>query len=370
MWITGKDVTDPVLRSWISLNECSPLGNLVSNVHTRVRCLQAGGLYQFPVTVNQNERNNSYVVSMYNAYIEYAEQELRTKVRSRVAVVLLVPLIRLLGWYMRWCKIDNIVHVNNFAFSTNPYPEKWQGQHLREICDFIAQEYPGHLVVFRSLNERQHMQVLRSAPSYNIATILSRQIYFQDDTIEQFGRHKNVPVDRRKIAGSGLIYTRHEEMAAYLDQAHQLYHDLYIGKYTQYNPNYSVDFFQWSYRSGFIHYEGYVDTTGTLKAFAGMFIYGSTITTPLLGYAIKEPVKKALYTHAAYLSLEYKFITGLPFNCSSGASRFKMWRGAKPVLEYSLVYCRHLPLRTRLIIRLLAWLSNSVGRSLLVKYEL
>jgi hypothetical protein len=369
-WISSKDVVDPTLKAWIGINEAYELSQLIPNVQTDVRCLSVCGKFEFPVTINNTEWDNSYVVSLYNAYVVYAEEELRLKVKSKLIKWLLLPVIKLMGYYFKWCSINRIVHVNNFAFSTNPYPENWEGEYIQDICDFLQKEFPKHLIIFRSVNEFQNKAVLNKAAEYGLTCMLSRQIYIQDETTEQFNKHKNVAIDRKTIQNRGLRHVPHAEMHAYLDQAERLYKMLYLDKYSVHNPQFTKEYFYQCHQQGFIHFEGYIDESGKLKAFAGIFRYADTITTPFLGYDSGEGKKSGLYVHAAYLSFDYKFKTQLPFNCSSGAPQFKKWRGAKPVWEYSIIAQRHLKVTTRFAINVLTILSNNIGKYILHKYEL
>jgi hypothetical protein len=61
---------------------------------------------------------------------------------------------------------------------------------------------------------------------------------------------------------------------------------------------------------------------------------------------------------------------GCTVNNSSGASKFKMWRGAVPALEYSAVYYRHLSLLRKTGYRLLRLLINGIAMKMIKHYGL
>jgi hypothetical protein len=57
-------------------------------------------------------------------------------------------------------------------------------------------------------------------------------------------------------------------------------------------------------------------------------------------------------------------------NFSAGAAGFKRLRGGVPAIEYSAVYARHLPRKTRNAIGVLSLATRRVGAPLLSKYGL
>jgi hypothetical protein len=119
-----------------------------------------------------------------------------------------------------------------------------------------------------------------------------------------------------------------------------------------------------------LYFQGYVDQNNVLKAFSAVFVWGETITSPLIGYDTSAPQKDHLYIHAAQLAVLYKFKHNLLLNLSSGAPGFKRMRGAEPSIEYSAVYLKHLPKKRQVTWQLLRFLSNKIGVPLIQKYKL
>ena len=171
------------------------------------------------------------------------------------------------------------------------------------------------------------------------------------------------------IRRSKLRYVDHEDMKPFLSQALDLYSSLYIKKYTKLNPQFTLKYFKESYELGVIHFHGYLDETGLLKAFSGQVTIGNTITSPILGYNLTAPKKDGLYIHEAHLSLLRKFKSGLLLNKSAGAGKFKMLRGGKPSIEFSAVYSAHLPSKRRLRWKVLRYLMKKVGLAIMKKYN-
>lgn len=367
-WINSREVADNFVRNWMEMMETGT-SRLIANVETEVRCLAIANKWFLPVTINNTEWDNSYVVSPYNAFVPYAREELNAKVKNPFIVAVLTFIIKLLGAYLRYTEVNKVIHVNNFVLSTNPY-NSWKGEYLDELKSFLTREYPGHLIIFRSLNELQHTELLNEMRNACFINIVSRQVYLYKPDYKKWKGHKNNDHDRRIIRKQGLIHINHHEMKPYLPEALELYNLLYLRKYSKHNPQFTLAYFIESYERGLIHFEGYKDGGGKLKAFCGLFVYGNTITSPLVGYQTTDPQKSGLYIHAIQLIFSYLFESGLLLNLSSGAANFKRLRGGEPHIEYSAIYSSHLPGKTRRMVRLLYLVSNKIGKPLLVKYEL
>lgn len=368
-WINPDEIGDELVRNWLELMQSRPTNQLINNVRTEARCINIASQWYLPITINYEEINNSYVVSPYNSYVLYAEEELKRKVKNRTAVNLLMPIIRFLGAFLNWTAIDRVIHINNFILSTNPY-SSWQGEHIIELIQFLKQQFPQHIILLRSLNEQQHTTLLQKTCEAGFINIVSRQVYMFQPNYNEWIKHKNNGHDRRKIKKEALLYVNHQDMERHLLEALILYNQLYLQKYSKHNPQFTLDYFQECYKRKLMHFQGYLGKNGKLCSFSGLFIYGDTITSPLVGYDTSQPQEKGLYIHAIHLIFKHMFTTGYILNLSSGASHFKKLRGGNAVIEYSAAYSAHLAVKTRFMIWLLYIVSNKIGKPLLEKYEL
>ena len=261
------------------------------------------------------------------------------------------------------------MHVNNFMLSTNPYPQ-WNGAHISDLLPFLVNEFPDHAIIFRSINDIQHKNLLEACTQANMKLVASRQVYIYNEPFIAFMKHNNNYQDQRIIRKKSLIYVRHEEMREYLEEALHLYDLLYLEKYSQHNPQFTLTYFIESHALDLIHFQGYKDALGNLRCFSGLFIQGDTITSPLVGYDTSAPKADALYIHAIHLIFTYRLNANKTLNLSSGAPLFKRLRGGIPTIEYSAVYINHLSAFRRSVFILLKFVSNSIGVPLLKKYEL
>ena len=342
---------------------------LIENVKTEYRVLRVNENLFFPVTINDTEWKNSFVCSPYTAYAKYTKEEIKWTIKNKALRFLLLLLVNGMASWLRRGSLNKNVHVNNFLLSTNPFPD-WNGEEISEITAFIKEEYPHHAIVFRSLNDYQHSDLLKVFASNGYDNIGSRQVYIFDLSKEAWLKHRNNKHDNKLIKNKGLKLVRHEEMEALIPEALQLYRKLYLEKYSEYNPQFTLKYFQESHKYGIINFQGYTDESGVLKAFSGQFAIGKTITSPLVGYDISAPQKDGLYIHAAQLAILSKFDLDLMLNLSSGAPGFKRMRGGRPSIEYSALYLEHLPFKRKWRWKVLKYFSNVIGVPIIKKYKL
>ncbi|TAH19246.1 MAG: hypothetical protein EAZ08_08725 [Cytophagales bacterium] len=368
-WINWEELADGQLKSFAKLFSLNSSKKAIANVFTKFKLLKVADDLFFPVTINDFEMENSFVCSPHTAYVRYSKEELLRKIDKRWIQLPLLLLIRLIDKWLKYGQIDKNIHVNNFLLSTNPYPE-WDGSQIKAITEFIKSEYPEHTIIFRSLNVYQHQHLLENFETLGYQKIGSRQVYIFDSTEEEWLKRRNNKLDNKMIKAQQLIYLKHEEMKDYLDQALLLYNKLYLEKYSKHNPQFTNQYFHTCYDENIIHFQGFKDNSGVLKAFSGLFIIEDTITSPLLGYDTAAPQEDGLYIHAARLAVIHKFNTKKLLNLSSGASKFKRFRGGIPAIEYSVVYAKHLSFKRRFTWSVLQFISNKIGVPLLDKYEL
>ncbi len=368
-WTTHKEIPQRLHRSFALIFADNKAEDLIENIHTEIRMIRVSNTLFFPVSVNSKVRTNTFVCSPYTAYALYAKDELKLKVPNKLLQLPILAVIKLMGLFLKVGKIDKNIHINNFLLSTNPYQE-WHGSEIEALTQFIQRNYPRHAILFRSLNNYQHQHLITQFEKNGYLKIGSRQVYIYDMNYEQWIHHNNNKNDRRLIRKQGLTYLSHEEMRPYLAEANALYNLLYIEKYSQYNPQFNVRYFEECYEKEIMHFQGYANKDGKLKAFAGLFILDNTITSPLVGYDIYASQKEGLYVHAINLVMKYKFESNKLLNLSSGAAQFKRIRGGVPSMEYTVVYTQHLPLLRRIVWRFLQFISNKIGIPLIEKYEL
>ncbi len=368
-WSLQNALTEGMNKSFAGLFESVHSNSIIQNVNTELKWVRINSQIDFPVSVNGLEVENSFVCSPYTAYARYAKDELKHKVPNKLIQIIVLGILKLFEAFLKFGNIDRNIHINNYLLSTNPYPE-WDGKEIGEITDFVKEEYPKHAIIFRSINRYQHEALIKQFEKNGYQKIGSRQVYIYDMDYENWMEHQNNKHDKRIIKKQNLQYIPHEEMGPYLEEALALYNKLYLVKYSEFNPQFSLTYFKHCHEHGIMHFQGYKDAHNQLKTFSGLFIVGDTITSPLVGYDTSAPQNEGLYIHAINLIMQYKFKTGKLLNLSSGASKFKRLRGGNPSIEYSLIYIKHLSMKRRITWRILQFISNKIGIPLMEKYEL
>jgi len=345
---------------------------LIPNVNTSLHVLQVGDAV-LPVTVNDKEYGNSYVCSPYTHYVSYAREELYV-LNSRFARIALGGLLHALGFLMRFSRINRTVHINNWLLSTNlygPLPDSGLEQAVR----LLLREYPGHSLVFRSLNRTTNGPLIDLLAGLGFRMVPSRQVYLlhpSDPAATNSKARWLVKRDYGLLAKHGYETVGPDRLTeADMPRLAELYRLLYLDKYSTYNPQFGAPFLELAWRQKLLelHAIRHIDT-GRIDAVLGFYCRSGVMTTPVFGYDTALPQERGLYRMLSAVLIGIAGQRGLLLHESSGAPQFKRNRGAVADIEYSAVYDRHLPARQRISWALLDKLLNGFGTELLQKYKL
>lgn len=342
----------------------------IANVHAEVRALVVDGAV-LPLVLADASRGgtDSYVASLTNHYVDYARREVELELGgSRALSALLPPLIEGFRPLLRWGRVERVAYVNNWLLSTNLYPPLGRAA-LREVRDFVAGAFPDRAVVFRSVNERLNAGLLADLLALGFRPVFSRQVYLWDPR-----RAGPVPRSLRQDAGlarrTGYAWLDADEVAdADVPRLRALYAQLYLEKYSPFNPQFSEDFVRAALRERWLTVYA-ARGEGRIDAVLGFVERDGTMTAPLIGYDRSVPTEEGLYRLVSHRLVEEARRRGLLLNQSSGAAAFKRFRGGEAALEFNLVYHRHLPLRARTPWRVLEAASRGAIVPLMKRLEL
>lgn len=313
---------------------------------------------------------NSYVCSPYSQYIDYALYETRLELGSRKGLNLLASLVfGLAGKMGGYCRFDRVVMPENLLLSTNLYPRKNELP-LPEMRDFLIKQYPDRAIVFRSVNESLDKDFLEALVQIGFRPVFSRQVYLISPAS---GIHRQKRACRIDLE---LAKRQTDFQWEYLEEPTQedigdmlrLYNGLYLDKYSPINPQYTARYLENILRNG-IFRACVLRHAGSMVAFTSYFIRDGVMVNPLIGYDRDYPREAGLYRLLTLRTLLEAEKKGLTLNMSSGAAHFKRLRGARPYIEYNLVYDSHLSIRRKAPWRLFRGLSGIVIR-LVKKYGL
>lgn len=342
---------------------------LINNVHADMDVLRVDDLV-FPVTVNSGKFNDAWVCSPLTTYWRYAQEEM-----SRYAYVmgrfLFLFICHVYGYLLKFARIDQAVTINNWVLSTNIYPALTNEQALTQMIASARKKWPGHGIWFRSLNQELNADWLHALRELGLTLIPSRQVYLFDDLANGVRQHANLQRDMHLLKSTTLLRVCDSEIRQQ-DYARiaELYKLLYIDKYSQLNPEYTASFMQAWHTAGLLHFYAFKSDDGVLQAIVGLFQLQGVVTAPIVGYNTALPRELGLYRLLMAAVFEHAIKNKLIVNLSAGAAHFKRLRGGKPAIEYSAVWSAHLPMRTRIVIACLGWLTTKIGIPVMKKYQL
>ncbi|GLQ75022.1 GNAT family N-acetyltransferase [Vibrio penaeicida] len=328
-------------------------------------CLEIDGII-IPSTVSQPIANNCYAVSPLSLISGYAEDEL-PKVHNALARMLCRFMIKAVVIPLKLAKLDEVQTLNNQCLSTNMYSSSWHTISLQKIRDAALKLAPKQALLLRSLNPVQHLSIIENAKTDGWVPIATRQVYLHCDWAN-FKLTPDVKRDKKLLMEEGWKF-RALESKQECERAKTLYDALYLDKYSEHNIQFTAQYLYRMSQEDLIQLRG-LFYQGRMVAALGMVIIDGDMTCPIFGYDTSLPSKLALYRRISIFTIEYAKTHGLNFNMSSGAPRFKTHRGAKPEIEYSYVYTKHLTWFQRGIWRLLSVLTQTFYKPLLQKYRL
>lgn len=352
---------EPILKEGIS--------NFVANVETQVYILQVDDVF-IPLTVNDKEYSNSYVCSMYS-FLLYAEEEMRRH-RKHFLRIFTSPVLLFLKYCFRWGKINRLVIVNNYLLSTNLYPSL-SAEQVQRMSPFIKNLFPDHAIMFRSLNTFTEANLYHALSKIGCECITSRSVYFFDPK-----NYPSLPSKKRWIIQKDLKL-KNQEYIQILQHDHfqvsdaldikRLYDLLYLEKYSDFNPAFTVRFFEQAILEKTYILTG-IRYKGRLVGVIGFFKNRDVMATPIVGYDTQLPERLGLYRILTALMLEESISSQVIFHMSAGVGHFKRQRGAFQELETMAVICNHLPFHRRFLWKSLAFFLNRIGAPILKKYKL
>jgi hypothetical protein len=343
----------------------------IANVDAEVLALAAGGALLPLVRVDAAPvRPNAYVCSPTTHYVDYARREVELELAGRPLLrAALPPLIGALRPLLRWSRAERIVYVNNWLLSTNLYPPLGAAS-LGEIRDGLLAAFPSHAIVFRSLNAGLNGPLIADLERLGFQRVFSRQVYLLDPRDGSFRRRNNYGNDRRLARRSPYRWVAAAEIPPEAaGRLCELYGDLYLRKYSPYNPQLTPHYMRAALRGSWISTAALAEGE-RLDGVLGFIEQHEVMTAPLVGYDRSRDERAGLYRLLMLELLDRAAERGRVLHLSSGAASFKRLRGAEAHAEYSLIYHRHLQPRRRAPWLLLAWLSRRAIIPLMRRYGL
>ncbi len=238
----------------------------------------------------------------------------------------------------RLFRIDDVVFPEHRLLTTSLYRRN-QLPGLVTSREKLAARYPDKAIVIRSLNARDHADYIDKT------CWPFRMVWIVDDVAQEWMPRRDAIRDFKLQAQLNLKTITYGNTIpdGTLADCIDLYHGLYLGAYSVFNPDYDISYLKLLLNDGALEILTLEDDSGHIEAFCALHICEDTLSIPLLGYNQKRPRADGLYRAIMALAARAADLRGLRMNLSAGASRFKRHRGAKPCMEYLLIMDRHLP---------------------------
>ncbi|SDD23151.1 hypothetical protein SAMN02799630_02963 [Paenibacillus sp. UNCCL117] len=349
-----------------------PIADYIANVDTSLRLLSVAGC-MLPLTVNEEQYDSSYVCSPFTHYVTYAKEELGLTGFRRLRPPL-SALLDGIGAVLKWTAFNRVVQVNNWLLSTNLYPELPDRAWLSAVS-LLQASFPGHALIFRSLSRRLNGALIDQLLQLGFRLVPSRQIYLlnpADDASTTSKARWLVKRDYALLGRHGYERLGPSELTTEdVPRLKELYHALYVQKYSACNPQLTERFFETALEQELLQFHALRSRqTGRIDAVLGYYRRCGVMTTPVFGYDTSQPQSLGLYRMLSAVLLDLARREGCLLHESSGAAQFKRNRGAVAEIEYSAVYDRHLPVRRRVGWAALRSVLNTLGVPLIRKYKL
>ncbi len=319
-----------------------------------------------PATITEPRHNNCYAVSLLSLISGYGEDELPKLKNPYIRKACFILLKAALKPLQR-AKLHQLQTLNNQCLSTNMYSSAWNRLNLSALRLAALKTTSDTALLLRSLNAVQHKAIIRNAKQDGWIPIVTRQVYLHCDWAH-FSPGSDIKKDLKLLKQPDWEFRKLTSYAE-CETAKQLYDDLYLSKYSRHNIQFSAGYLYHAGQHNLLELFGLFHD-GKMLATLGMVIIDSDMTCPIFGYDTSQPARLALYRRISIFTIQYAKERRLNFNMSSGAPDFKTNRGAKPRIEYSYVYTKHLNLYQKIVWRCLSFITQSVYQGILKRYRL
>jgi hypothetical protein len=335
----------------------------IANVHaTELAAVRVDDVV-LPITISAYHPANSYVCSPYNHYFSYGLEELG-KLGPAAAVGLRLLLRPFAAAYRR-SGFDAVVLVNNWLLSTNLYPPL-SAEQAAAVTHFLAGAFPQRPIVWRSVDGRGNPHLGRALVEAGGHLVFSRQVYYQNPSDPALWQKKQIKVDERLARRSDYRLTEDISVAE-APRLAELYRQLYLDKYSYFNPQFTPDFFRLAVENRLFTLKAY-QKSGDIEAVLGYYELNGIMTQPIFGYDTHLPQELGLYRLLSLQVLREGQARGALINASGGVGEFKRLRGGVAAIEYNGVYLRHLPLHQRRPWLILKHLLDTIAVPIIQRY--
>ncbi|MEM6804698.1 MAG: hypothetical protein AAF696_25095 [Bacteroidota bacterium] len=329
----------------------------------------------YPIVIGNRKKilAKSYVASLYSQYVSYGKREIELEFKSPFLRRLGKGLLAFIARLFAFSTLDEVVFVNNWLLSTNLYPKEIPTHHLQILSAFLKEYYPHKAICFRSLNPFLNQKLINELEDLGYQSVFSRKVFINRTEQPRAHRNKrNFKHDLKLWKKLSQIY-RWEKLEnptkVDLRCIRKLYGDLYIDKYAQLNPDFSLTFFEELIERKILNVHVLKDRDNII-AVVGYFLFEGVQTASVIGYDRTYPKEHGLYRLISLKIAELAEANKAILHASSGVSAFKASRGLQAHWEYNLIDWSGVAGRKKISWKALKYLANDITVPLMKKMDI
>lgn len=381
---SSKDLADGLGDSWVG-----PRASDFLNTPCEAGLLNIQGR-NIPWTLStpgsRHDIERSYTVSPYAHYIGYGLDEIQIHLANRTVFKLLAEtIVETVGFMFHCLSFDSSIYFNNQLLSTNLWPTTiaWSQEQVTRINNDLKSQAAAsgdsnRAIVWRSvdkLSQPKMTRILSESPSclliparvvnwsefegdfissdmYNRKDFQRDMKLFQKQVGWDIAKQENVDGWQNSKYTMMNIPPEHltlKDATAIVD----LFHQLYINKYSRRNPQLTPEGLIRMATSGFFRVDVLRmrtnsgesnDNLGRIVGFCTWSTSDDVTNSSFVGYDIEGDTDGDLYRLVMMMIHSNLVESGLSkCHMSGGANRFKRRRGAQSTIEYNAVFVDHLP---------------------------
>ena len=345
--------------------------NLADNLDCESGLIEIGDKLVPYTKNNMTKETLCYTISTFTHYYHYLREEMDI-VGLRFVKLILMPPLWLIGFFLRFAKVDQAFTINNFGLSTNLFPKDLSATGWENVVSTVEKSNPNHAILVRSVNRGLNSKDYDALIDCGFKPMFARNVLlFPHKPIEQFPRRKRRQILRDEKLEHKLGFrwlsgvTLDEEMSA---RVADLYDQLYLGKYSKNNPRFTPLFHYECSNRKILNYQLLLDEEQIIGVL-GMKVVDEVATTPILGYDHNHPHANVLYRIITAKITRTSSDNDFHRHASSGANKFKQLRGGVTNEEFTMVKTSHLSWWRRLNWGLIRFMAQKIGRPLTHKFE-
>lgn len=317
----------------------------IDNIDVEFRVLKVGE-HALPLVLSDNDYKNSYVCSPYGHYIELALESLLNLKNSSLRYAAKKILVNL-GKILKRGKINQIIYVNHWLFSTDLYPNELTPDQVSAAASFLKLKFPNHAIAFRSINAKTSPKLKKDLTQCGFKFIASRQVYITETSNPDLFNTRIIKSDLKLWNEREYeIIENHQLSEDDGKQILNLYKKLTLEHHSHFNPCLNLRFIQLMIDRRLLQIRA-LKKDGMINGVVGYVVRNHIFTCPFFGYDKSHKDHPRLYRLLSTLLLLEAKTKNEIFHQSAGASFYKTVRRASTCMEYLAVYTKHLPYKQR-----------------------